>query len=115
MAWKATLNFLDGVLMLLSEQADDTARPIDNHCKQTGDVTAQHAHVERFQFGDSGILAPEHHLASLLTSEPNLGFDDDRIGHTPYTAEASLSNHGLETERRQHGRTEHGAIRAGIN
>ena len=74
---------IDGVLMLLSEQADDTARPIDDHCKQTGDVTAQHAHVERFQCGDSGIPAPEHDLASLLTSEPNLGFDDNRIGHTP--------------------------------
>lgn len=32
---------IDGVLMLLPELANDTTRPIDDHCKQTGDVTAQ--------------------------------------------------------------------------
>jgi len=66
----------DGILMLLSDQTDNIVRAVDNDCKKTGYVTTQHADVERFQLGDGGIVAPEYDLASLLTSEPDLGFDD---------------------------------------
>jgi len=100
-------------MMSLSEQADDVARPINNHCEQTGNVSAQYAYVECLQLGDGCVLSPQHDLAGLLASEPNLGFDYHRIDHASDTAEASVSYHGLETERRQHGRAKHGAVGAG--
>jgi len=100
-------------MMSLPEQADEVARPIDNHCEQTGNVSAQYAHVECLQLGDGCVLAAQYDFAGLLASEPNLGFYHDRIDHAPYTAQASLSCDRLETERRQHGRAKHGAVGAG--
>ena len=102
-------------MMSLSEQANDIAGPIDNHCEQTGNVSAQYAHVEYLQLGDGCVLSAQHDFARLLASEPNLGFYDHRIDHAADTAEASLGYDRLETERRQHGRTKHGAVGAGID
>jgi hypothetical protein len=39
--------------MPLSEQTDNIAGAIDDHCEQTGNVTTQNLHVERFRIGDS--------------------------------------------------------------
>ena len=59
---------LDGVAMSLPQQINDIVKPVNNHSKQTGDVTSQYAYIECFQFGDCSILPSEYGLASFFTS-----------------------------------------------
>ena len=81
--------------MPLPDEADNVARPIYDDCKQAGDVAAQHAHIECLPYRDSGILAPEDDLGISVTSEPNLGFYDDRILYPADTSQTILGRSGL--------------------
>lgn len=65
--------------MSLPEQADNATGLINYHREETGNVSAQHAYLERFQFGNGSILPPKNNLAFRLTTEPNLSFDNDRF------------------------------------
>ena len=100
------------------------SRSIFNHYRQAEpedeiEKAVRFFYLSKSSFWLNGIMMPlseqADDVAGLLASEPNLGFDHDRIDHAPDTAEASLSYDGLETERRQHGRAKHGAVGAGID
>ncbi len=86
--------------MPLSKEADDIARLINNHRKQSGNVTSQHVHVECFQFGHSGIPAAKDDLARHFMSEADLRFNDDRMNRASQTTDAFLGYEGLETKCR---------------
>ena len=64
--------------MPLRQQRHNIARLIDNHGKQSGYVTSEHADIERFQFCDGGELAAEEFAASL-SCQLNLCLKYDRI------------------------------------
>ncbi len=66
-----TGQWLKGDLDTLSlpQQTNDILKLVNNHSKQTGDVTSQYAYIECFQSGDCGILPLEYDLASIFTSK----------------------------------------------
>ena len=68
--------------MLLPEQADGIALPIDNQRKQVQNVAAEDAHVQGLQACETGKLAAEESLALLIAITANLCCHDDRIGRT---------------------------------
>jgi hypothetical protein len=63
--WASVL--LDGVAMSLPQQTNDIVKLVNNHSKQTEDVTSQYAYIERFQCSDCSILPSEYNLASIFT------------------------------------------------
>src|SRR5690349_6787281 len=53
----------------LAQQTDAIARPVHDDGEQLGDVAAQNAHVQGFEFRDSGELAVERNAAAIFSSE----------------------------------------------
>jgi hypothetical protein len=97
--------------MLLPKQTNDIPQLIDDQRKQTRNITAQHAYVQRFWFDDRSKLTAKYHCASsCLTSEAKLRFDDDRRGHTAKTTKALLGGTVLEIEGCEESGTEYRAI-----
>src|SRR5215813_9871356 len=88
----------DRILMLLSQQANQTLWPIDNDRKEICDVTAKHTHVESFRCCDRGILAAKYDFTIVFTRQPHAGFDNGCMHHTPDSTKWALSNDGLNAE-----------------
>jgi hypothetical protein len=63
--------------MALAKEANSPLRIINNHGKQTQDVTTEHAKIKGFIFNHSGIAAAKTHLSSAITSQPYLRFEID--------------------------------------
>jgi hypothetical protein len=60
---------LDGVAMSLPQQTNDIVKLVNNHSKQTDDVTSQYAYIECFQCSDRSILPSAYDLASIFMSK----------------------------------------------
>jgi hypothetical protein len=91
------LPFADRAEVLLSDQANGVARPIDNEREQVQDIAAKHAHVEGFQIGKAGKLSLEYCLGGFVVSKADLRFNGNRINDASHPAQSSRAVDGLNT------------------
>jgi hypothetical protein len=94
--------YADRVEMLLPEQAEGIAWPIDNQSKQVENVPAEDAHVEGFWVDETGKLASEYRLASIILSEADLRLDNNRFSNSTDPAQLIRTVGGLKMKSIQH-------------
>jgi hypothetical protein len=61
--------------MTLAQHSHNAAGLVNDYRKQTRDVAAKHTRVERFDLGDSCILATEHYLGRILARESDFSLN----------------------------------------
>ncbi len=110
-----SLLLLDQVPMSLAEETHDVARSIDNHGEQAGNVSPEHAHVERFSLGHGRISAVKRDSASVITTEADPSLNNNRVGQPSDAADAIMGGDRRETKQHPDRCTEYGAIGASIN
>ncbi len=101
--------------MTLAQQTDNAACLVNDYRKQTRDVAAKHAGVERFDFGDRCILTTEHYLGRILTRESDLSLNYNRLSPATQTTDAIIRSDRSTTELLESCCSKNSAIRAGIN
>jgi hypothetical protein len=101
--------------VLLSEQANRIAWPINDHSEQVENVATQDAHIKRFESLEGGKLAAKNDWARLLAGEFDWRFNEDRRDNTAHTAQLVGSACRRQAKRLKNVGAEHCAIRARVN
>ena len=105
----------DAVAVLLPDQADDIARPIDDEREQSDDIPPKHAQVEIPRSNHGGEPAPEGHALSNIASQAERDVDVDRVHYPAHTGHASRGRGRRQSEFIKDLLTQDRAICAGIN
>jgi len=73
--------------MPLANEGHQAAGSIDNDREQPQNVAAQDIHIERFQIGETGVLASKRGDAGSIVEKADRGLDRDRLRRASHAAD----------------------------